>query len=236
MNGLPAEIEYKWSWKGASRFSDHCFAFISGLVHFFCIITTKGSMESSRVCHLCSCGHACGVSAVVHGLDKKQNKPEWSGEGWSQIKRFKASFASDYLMPIRGDRRWSSVRSSRCRRKSTSLSASGRISTVSHVKAPPHPPHATAEQTEKMSFSSSVSDDLLVFVVFVSASKTKHSKWFMLPSRLKHSSIQRLSAKQIPDQWHPKASQHILLLLPVRKQNGANHNPTCSVTTLLFPS
>lgn len=88
-------------------------------------------------------GSACGVSAVVHRLDKKQNKPEWSGEGWSEIKRFKASFAHEYLMPIREDGYWSPVRSSRCRREST-LSASGHISTVSHVKAPTH---ATPEQT-----------------------------------------------------------------------------------------
>lgn len=40
-----------------------------------------------------------------------------------------------------GERQWSSVRSSRCRRKST-LSASGHISTVSYVNAPPCPPHA----------------------------------------------------------------------------------------------
>lgn len=52
--------------------------------------------------HLWSNRHACGVSAVVHRLDKKQNKPEWSGKGSREIKRFKASFAHEYLMPIRG--------------------------------------------------------------------------------------------------------------------------------------
>lgn len=39
------------------------------------------------------------VSCVVRWLDKKQNKPVWSGEGLSQIKRFKAPFAHEYLMP-----------------------------------------------------------------------------------------------------------------------------------------
>lgn len=201
----------------------------------FVLLPPKVPWKSSRVCHLCSCGHACGVSAVVHRLDKKQNKPEWSGEGWSQIKRFKASFASDYLMPIRGDRRWSSVRSSRCRRKSTSLSASGRISTVSHVKAPPHPPHATVEQTEKMSFSSSVNGDLLV-VRCCCLRLCLKDKTLSLPSEaeaLFHTAPVRQTDTVQVAPWSLSAQ---LTAASSQQTKGANHNPTCSVTTLLFPS
>lgn len=77
------------------------------------------------------------MSCIVHWLDKKRNKPLWSGEGSSEIKRFKAPFAHEYLMPIWGESQWSSVSSWRCRRKST-LSASGHFSTVSYVNVPPH--------------------------------------------------------------------------------------------------
>ena len=65
----------------------------------------------------------------VQRLDMKRNKPVRSGEGSRKIKRFKAPFAHEYLMPIWGESDWSSVRSRRCRRKST-LSASGHCSTV----------------------------------------------------------------------------------------------------------
>lgn len=65
----------------------------------------------------------------VQRLDMKRNKPVRSGEGSREIKRFKAPFAHEYLMPSWGESNWSSVRSRRCRRKST-LSAFGRCSTV----------------------------------------------------------------------------------------------------------
>lgn len=100
-----------------------------------------------------------GVSCVVRGWDKKRNKPVWSGKGSSQIKRLKAPFAYEYLMPIWAERRWSSARSSRCQRKST-LSASGHFSRVSYMNGPP--PHSYC----KKEFCSSCLHQMRIFFLF----------------------------------------------------------------------
>lgn len=112
--------------------------------------------------------HIQGVSCAVRWLDKKQNKPVWSGKGSSEIKRFKAPFAHEYLMPIWGQSQWSSVRSSRCWRKST-LSASGYFSTVSYVKVQPHSCYAAAVSIKyKRFYSFSTVCGLIFFLLRLS--------------------------------------------------------------------
>lgn len=123
-----------------------------------------------------------------------------------------------------GERQWSSVRSSRCHRKST-LSASGHISTVSYVNAPPRPPHAeescSSHVNGKCSFHLQ-SMPACFFFSFFSASKTKHNNWFMLPSGGKRCSILFVCQTDTGqlfgwDLASLKPSQHNLMLLPVSK-------------------
>lgn len=103
-------------------------------------------------CQLCS----------VQRLDKKRNKPVWSGEGSREIKRFEAPFAHEYLMPIWGESDWSSVRSRRCRRKST-LSASGHCLTVPCINGPSAAPAVTKIRLLKQNITLSSCMKVLYF-------------------------------------------------------------------------